>query len=113
MPDYQSLIEILTIHQIAAPSQSQLVGYKAEDLMWFEERVEPSPKNSNSSGQSSNLPANRYALLKTESGAQLIYSEQWLSSSYCLTLQPITAAQKKLIEQGQILSDVDANKAVP
>ena len=113
MPDYQSLTESLTIHQITAPSKSQLIGYKAKDLVWFEERVEPSSKNSSSGGQSSIIPANRYALLKTESGARLIYSEQWLSSSYCLTLQPITATQKKLIEQGQNLKDLDANKAVP
>jgi Group 4 capsule polysaccharide lipoprotein gfcB, YjbF len=113
MPDYQTISESVTVHQITAPSKSQLIGYKPKDLVWFEERVESTSRNLNQGDQTKLIPANRYALLKTSNGAQLIYSEQWLSPTYCLTLQPITAAQKKLIEQGHLLFDVDAQKTIP
>lgn len=88
MPGYTvDVREQVQIVPIAPPEKSSLVKVTPQSLQWFEERT-------TSEGQVPALPPARFAVDLSGPQERVVYSEQCLSASFCLTFQtwPATAA---------------------
>jgi len=86
MPGYQvDTRDEVSIVPVAPPRASALVGIPAERLQWFEERTA-------TQGRLPGLPAALFAVDLSGQGERVVYSEQCLSNSLCLTLQVWPAA---------------------
>jgi hypothetical protein len=76
MPGYRyGVRDKLIIHVVPPPASSGLVGMDAEQLVWFEERMESTTEEL--------LPPARYAV----QGERVVYGEQCLSRESCLKWQ--------------------------
>lgn len=83
MPGYVTdLRETVTIRAIATPAKTRTGVALPEGVQWFEETAV------NGQGQST-LPPARYAVDLTGTQEQVVYSEQCLSDTLCLVLQPL------------------------
>lgn len=79
MPAYKfGIFEVVYLYGIGAPSNSNLVGLPANQLKWFEEKV-----NSTTHG----LPSARYGLSTKDGQAVVVYGEQCFSSELCFSWQ--------------------------
>lgn len=86
MPGYQvDTRDEVTIVPVAPPRNSALVGMPAGRLQWFEERTA-------AQGHVPGLPAALFAVDLSGQGEPVVYSEQCLSPSLCITLQAWPAA---------------------
>jgi len=83
MPGYQmNIVEQLVLHPIAPPSQSQLKGMRADDLLWFEEVVVK--------GAGEGVISSRYAVPRQgpkDAPVVPVYGEHCLSATFCFTWQ--------------------------
>ena len=81
MPGYiVSAREQVLIRGIPVPKSSSLIGLSPESLQWFEELTAPE-------GRAPALPAARFAVDFSGTQERIVYSEQCLSATLCLTLQ--------------------------
>jgi hypothetical protein len=82
MPGYGTgMRETVEIRPVVPPSHSELIGMAPDTLTWFEETVASLPSEAA-------LPPARFAVRMSDGGARVVYSEQCLSASLCLTFQP-------------------------
>ena len=78
MPGYDyGVVDTLSVMPIAPPSRTHLVGMAIDRLRWFEE----------TSGGRDPLPPSRYAVSIREGKAVVVYGEQCLSRSFCISWQ--------------------------
>lgn len=93
MPGYAiDVRETVELVPVSAPERSPLVGAAApaaSRLQWFEERTVPQ-------GQAAGLPTARFAVDLSGPQERVVYSEQCLNATLCLTFQawpaPLAAA---------------------
>lgn len=85
MPGYHyGIRDHLELVPITPPANTNLKGIDPNSLVWFEERLAPSPGGS--AAVENDLPPARYALDLTHTGI-IVYGEQCLSLSLCFTWQ--------------------------
>lgn len=93
MPGYRfGLRDTLSLHVTAAPAKSALLGIAPQNLLWFEERMQPPPAATNilsalSTSGDYHLPPARYALALRNGKGTIVYGEQCLSARLCFTWQ--------------------------
>lgn len=81
MPGYaMGVREQVRIVPVAPPTASALKDVAPQDLQWFEERATPE-------GVTAALPPARFAVDLSGGQERVVYSEQCLSATLCLTLQ--------------------------
>ena len=79
MPGYRfGILESLSISPIPPPTTSEIVPISGKELRWYEEV--------NSSHPDSSLPT-RYAVLEKDGEFKVMYSDQCLSTRFCLSWQ--------------------------
>lgn len=77
MPGYHiGMRDQMSLVRIDPPRQSKLEGVAADELVWFEERV-----------QGDDLPPARYAVDLSAGHEVVMYGEQCLSDKYCFSWQ--------------------------
>lgn len=82
MPGYRyGVREALALGVVPAPEKSALRELDAQQLTWFEERVESSTMGEKA------LPPARYAVRFASSGETTVYGEQCLAPEVCFTWQ--------------------------
>lgn len=90
MPGYRfGTRDRVTLRAIDAPSNSRLIGHEARQLAWYEETAEALRAGDD------RLPAARYAVRIDAEGETVLYGEQCLAPTLCLTWQrwPVTAGK--------------------
>ena len=93
MPGYRfGLRDTLSLHVTTAPAKSALLGIAPQNLLWFEERMQPPPAATNilsalSTSGDYHLPPARYALALRDGKGTIVYGEQCLSARLCFTWQ--------------------------
>ncbi len=81
MPGYAvGVREQVLIRAVPAPASSRLVGMRPDALQWFEETAAPE-------GRAPTVPAARYAVDLSGAQERVVYSEQCLTPTLCLTFQ--------------------------
>lgn len=89
MPGYgYGVQELITSRKVSPPLKSALFEVPPESLIWFEERVLPHGNDSEA------LPPSRYGIAFEGSLERVVYGEQCLSHSLCLTWQPWAPRKK-------------------
>ncbi len=79
MPAYKfGISEVVNLYRVSAPSNSNLLGLPANQLKWFEEKVEAT---------SHSLPSARYGLSAKDGQAVVVYGEQCFSRELCFSWQ--------------------------
>ena len=85
MPGYRfGIAETVSIAPVPTPFNAKLAGLPAKDFRWFEETVLEQP---------SGLPSARYAIYDKDGVRLVLYSDQCLSPSFCLSWQIWAAAK--------------------
>ena len=80
MPGYNfGIQEKVSIANVPAPTNANLVGIAPSNLRWYEETVR---------GTSHGLPSARYALRLSTSGPEVVYGQQCFSNDFCISWQP-------------------------
>ncbi len=80
MPGYKfGIEEKVSIANVPAPTNANMVGMAPSYLRWYEETVR---------GTSHGLPSARYALRLSASGPVLVYGQQCFSNDFCISWQP-------------------------
>ena len=81
MPDYLvDVREEVLIRPVAPPKSSAFIGPSATDLHWFEETT-------TTHNRATALPVARFAVDLSGADERVVYSEQCLSATLCMTLQ--------------------------
>ena len=79
MPAYKyGISEVINLYRVSAPNNSNLLGLPANQLKWFQEKVE---------GTTHGLPSARYGLSTKDGQAVVVYGEQCFSSELCFSWQ--------------------------
>lgn len=80
MPGYKfGIQEKVSIANVPAPTNANLVGMAPSNLRWYEETVR---------GTSHGLPYASYALRLSTSGPVVVYGQQCFSNDFCISWQP-------------------------
>jgi hypothetical protein len=91
MPGYRSRVhDRLVLRPVAAPDRSALRGIDPKSLVWFDERLEPTPGRGLSRfGRDATdaLPPARYAVDLAADRETVVYAEQCLAHDLCFTWQ--------------------------